>query len=117
MKEVVGKAAVPLSPAVKTEEYVFVSGQVPTQPDGTGQGDIKEQTALCLDKIKELLEKSGTSMKQVVKTTVFITDVQDFQAMNEAYSRYFPEDPPARSCVRADLVIDAQVEIEAIALR
>ncbi len=118
MKEVIGgKVAVPLSPAIKTEEFVFVSGQVPTKADGSIEGGIAEQTAACLEKVKQLLEEAGTSLDKVVKTMVFITDVNDFQGMNAVYARYFPENPPARSCVRADLVIDAKVEIEAIALR
>ncbi len=118
MKEVIGgKVAVPLSPAIKTEEFVFVSGQVSTKPDGSIEGGIEEQTAACLDKVKQLLEEAGTTMDNVVKTLVFITDVKDFQAMNAVYAQYFPQEPPARSCVRADLMIDAKVEIEAIALR
>lgn len=118
MKECIGgKQAVPLSPAVITEDYIFVSGQLPTDASGAVQGDIKAQTAACLDKVKALLEEVGSSLDKVVKTTFFITDKADFAAMNEVYARYFPENPPARSCVVVDLVIDAKVEIEAIALR
>ncbi len=112
-----GKVALPYSPAVITDQYIFVSGQVPTDAAGNVSGGIKEQTALCLDKVKALLEEAGSSLDKVVKVTVFITDKADFAAMNEVYAQYFPEDPPARSCVVADLALDAKVEIEAIALR
>lgn len=107
----------PLSPAIDTDRFVFVSGQVPTDAQGNVSGGIKEQTEVVLNKIKELLAEAGCSMDQVVKTTVFIVDRQDFQGMNEVYGRFFPEEPPARSCVRAELMLDALVEIEAIALK
>jgi 2-iminobutanoate/2-iminopropanoate deaminase len=117
VKEIIGGVqAVPLAAAIKTENFVFVSGQVPTDENGQITGDIKEQTTACLRKIESLLKEAGSSMSNVVKTTVFITDVADFAAMNEAYAQFFDGNPPARSCVRADLVIDAKVEIEAIAI-
>lgn len=114
MKQVFGgKLAVPLSPAIATEDYVFVSGMVPDNLDG----DVKQQTREVLTKVKNLLEQAGSSMDKVVKTTVFLTDMADFPAMNEVYAEFFPNDPPARSTVGVALAIDAKVEIEAIALR
>jgi len=108
-----GPIAIPLSPAVATEGLVFLSGQVPDDPTQSIEG----QTRQVLDKIAALLAEAGSNLGQVVKTTVFLRDVDDFVGMNRAYAAYFPVDPPARSTVRVDLVVDARVEIEAIALR
>lgn len=118
MKKVIGgKLKVPLSPAIKTETLVFVSGQIAADSEGNFPDDIRKQTRIVLKKIESLLHESGISLKEVIKTTVFITDISDFQAMNEVYRTYFPVDPPARSCVRADLMKPGlKVEIEAIAL-
>ena len=114
MRQVHGpKAAVPLSPAISTEDYVFVSGQVPD----SFEDDIGAQTAQVLDKVEALLREAGTSLSNVVKATVFITDRADFQGMNEVYARYFPVDPPTRSTVCVGLVVGAKVEIEVVARR
>jgi 2-iminobutanoate/2-iminopropanoate deaminase len=118
MKECIGqKPRVPYSAAVKVGGFIFVSGQLPTDANGAVQGGIREQTALCLDKVKAILEEAGSSMDKVVKTTVYITDKADFAAMNEVYVQYFPENRPSRACVVAGLVIDAKIEIEAVALQ
>lgn len=109
----------PYSQAVKANGLVFVSGQIPIDP-GTGQfvaGGIAEQTEQVLKNLAALLEASGSSLAQVLKTTVFLADMEEFAAMNEIYGRFFTEEPPARATVQAArLPRDARVEIEAIAL-
>jgi len=80
------------------------------------EGGIEEQTARCLDNIKAILAQAGISMDSVVKTTVFLADMDDFAAMNKVYSSYFKTDPPARSAFQvARLPKNGQIEIEAIA--
>ena len=109
----------PYSQAVKANGLVFVSGQIPIDPS-TGQfvaGGIAEQTEQVLKNLAALLEASGSSLAQVLKTTVFLADMEEFAAMNEIYGRFFTEEPPARATVQAArLPRDARVEIEAIAL-
>jgi 2-iminobutanoate/2-iminopropanoate deaminase len=108
----------PLTPAIATEKYVFVTGQVGSRLDGTYPADISEQTRIALDKMAALLAASESAMNRVVKTTVFITDIADFPAMNAVYATYFPHEPPARSTIGCKLVdAGALVEIEAVALR
>ena len=108
----------PLTPAIATEQFVFVTGQVGSRTDGTYPPDITEQTRVTLDKMAVLLAAAGSSMADVVKTTVFITDIANFAAMNAVYTTYFPHEPPARSTIGCKLVdAGALVEIEAIALR
>lgn len=108
----------PLSQAIVHGDTVYVSGQVPVDPE-TGavvSDDIREQTAQTLENIAAILEAAGTSIDNVVKTTVFLTDMDEFAAMNEVYSEYMGDPRPARSAVEvADLAIDIGVEIEAIA--
>jgi 2-iminobutanoate/2-iminopropanoate deaminase len=109
----------PYSQAVVANEFVFASGQIPIDPE-TGQfveGGIAEQTEQVLRNVSNLLEAAGTSLARVVKTTVFLADMNDFAAMNETYARFFGENPPARSTVQAArLPRDARVEIEVVAL-
>ena len=98
---------------------MFVSGQIPTDPQ-TGQfvaGGIAEQTEQVLKNLKAVLEASGSSLDKVVKTTVFLADMQEFSGMNEVYATFFSGAPPARATVAAaGLPRDARVEIEAVAL-
>ena len=98
---------------------MFVSGQIPIDPQ-TGQfvvGGIAEQTERVLKNLQAVLEAAGSSLDQVVKTTVFLADMKEFSAMNEVYAKYFSEPPPARATVAAaGLPRDARVEIEAVAL-
>ncbi|HVG34016.1 MAG TPA: RidA family protein [Pyrinomonadaceae bacterium] len=115
------KAPLPIGPysqAVVNDGYVFVSGQVPFDPQ-TGEfveGDIAVQTERVLQNISAILLEAGTSLDHVVKTTVFLADMNDFVSMNEAYARYFKSTPPARSTVEvARLPRDARIEIEVIA--
>ena len=109
----------PYAQAIKTEQFIYTSGQLPIDM-ATGEiesGDIKKATKHCLDHVKMILEENGSSMSAVVKTSVFITDINDFAAVNEVYGTYFPSNPPARSCVQvAALPKGAKIEIEVIAL-
>lgn len=108
----------PYSQAVHAGDFVFASGQIPIDPQ-TGEfvaGGIVEQTEQVMRNISALLEAAGTGLDRVVKTTVFLADMNDFATMNEVYARYFSENAPARSTVQAArLPRDARVEIEVIA--
>lgn len=124
MKEIIQtdnapKAIGPYSQAIKANGLIFASGQIPIDPK-TGQfvpGGITEQTEQVLKNLTAVIEAGGSSLSQVLKTTVFLADMQDFVAMNEVYGRFFAELPPARATVQAArLPRDARVEIEAIAL-
>jgi 2-iminobutanoate/2-iminopropanoate deaminase len=109
----------PYSQAVKTNGFIFASGQIPIDPK-SGQfveGGIKEQTKQVLKNLAAVLEAAGSGLNRVVKTTVFLADMQEFGAMNEVYGEFFKDEPPARATVEAArLPRDARVEIEAIAL-
>ena len=123
MKQVVAterapKAIGPYSQAVVHNGLAYLSGQIPLDP-ATGQmveGDIAVQTERVLQNLKAVLEACGSSLGQVLKTTVFLKDMGEFPKMNEVYARYFGENPPARATVEAArLPRDVRVEIEAIA--
>lgn len=109
----------PYSQAIKAGGFVFVSGQIPTDPK-TGEfvsGGIAEQTEQVLKNVSAVLEASGSSLDQVVKTTVFLADMKEFSGMNEVYAKFFSGPPPARATVAAaGLPRDARVEIEVVAL-
>jgi 2-iminobutanoate/2-iminopropanoate deaminase len=108
----------PYSQAIRANQFLFLSGQVALDPkSGEMVGaDIRQQTERTLENIKGMLEAAGGSLLKVVKTTVFLKDMNDFAAMNEVYGRYFSSAPPARSTVQvARLPKDALVEIEVIA--
>jgi 2-iminobutanoate/2-iminopropanoate deaminase len=108
----------PYSQAVKVGNFVYTSGQIPLDPE-TGKlvdGDITAQAERVLNNLSSLLEASGTSIDKVVKTTCFLTNLDDFQAFNEVYARYFGEGQPARSTVEVSrLPAGATVEIECVA--
>jgi 2-iminobutanoate/2-iminopropanoate deaminase len=110
----------PYSQAISAGPFVFCSGQIPLKPE-TGtliEGDISTQTRRVLQNIAAVLRAHGLGMEDVVKTTVFMTDLAKFAEMNAAYAEYFPVDPPARSTIQvAALPKGANVEIEAIALK
>ena len=112
------RAIGPYSQGIRVNGFVFTAGQVALDP-GTGElvaGDIAEQTARALENLRAILIEAGTSMAQVVKTTVFLVDMADFAAMNEVYGRAFGTHRPARSTVAvAALPRGARVEIEAVA--
>ena len=108
----------PYSQAIRSNGFLYVSGQVALDPK-TGEfagSDIRQQTERTLENIKGILEAAGSNMHHVVKTTVFLKDINDFAAMNEVYAKFFTQAPPARSTVQvARLPKDALVEIEVIA--
>ena len=112
------KAIGPYSPAVRAGQLLFVSGQVPLDP-ATGQmveGGIAEQTRRVLDNVGALLKAADRSFADVVRTTIFLADMNDFGAVNEVYGQYFSEPYPARATVQvARLPKDARVEIDVIA--
>jgi 2-iminobutanoate/2-iminopropanoate deaminase len=108
----------PYSQAIKSNGFLFVSGQIaldPTSGEFVGT-DVRQQTERVLENLKAILEAAGTSLKHVVKTTVFLKDMNDFPAMNETYAQYFNTNPPARSTIQAArLPKDALVEIDVVA--
>lgn len=108
----------PYSQAIACGDLLFVSGQGPVDP-ATGEivyGDLQEQVKLTLKNLKAILEAGGSSLDDVLKVTVFLADMDDFEAMNRVYKEYFKEPRPARSCIQAGrLPFDIKVEIEAIA--
>ncbi|RBP44923.1 RidA family protein [Garciella nitratireducens] len=109
----------PYSQGIKIGDIIYTSGQLPIDMN-TGElvtDDIKKATKASLDNVKAILEQAGSSMDKVVKTTVFLKDMEDFADMNEVYANYFSQEAPARSCVQvAKLPKDAPIEIEVIAL-
>ena len=109
----------PYSPAIIAGDIVYVSGQVgfdPVERCFYGE-DAPAQMRGMLENLKNVLTQAGSGLEKVIKTTVFLTDVNDFDTFNEIYREYFPKDPPARSCVQvAALPKGALIEIEAIAL-
>jgi 2-iminobutanoate/2-iminopropanoate deaminase len=113
------KAIGPYSQAVQAGNFLFLSGQIPLDPK-TGElvkEDIRRQTQLVLENIKGVLESRDLGMKDVIKTTIFLKDLGNFNQVNEVYAAYFPSSPPARSTVEvANLPRNAEIEIEAIAL-
>jgi 2-iminobutanoate/2-iminopropanoate deaminase len=110
----------PYSQAIATGELVFASGQIALDP-ALGQlveGDVQAQTRRALENLSAVLLAAGSSLGQIVKTTVFLASMDDFAAMNAVYGEYFTGDPPARSTIAvAALPRGARVEIEAIAVR
>ena len=110
----------PYSQGIDGGSVVITSGQIPVDP-ATGAfpaGGIREQTRQSLKNVQAVLAQAGLSLENVIKTTVFLKDMNDFAAMNEVYASFFEKDPPARSAVQvARLPKDAMVEIEAIAVR
>ena len=131
-RTILGKTIAPYSPAVVFDErLVFVSGQIPDLPKkmgtevNTSKGTaplpkytIAEQAKNALTKLKNVLEQAGAGLDTVLKTTVFLTDMNDFTAFNEVYKGFFPKAPPARSAIGVkDLPLGVNVEIEAIAFK
>jgi len=109
----------PYSQAIRAENFIFLSGQIPIDPS-TGEmirGDIRQQTRQVLENMKGVLESQGLGMQDVVKVNIFLKDMGNFNEMNEVYATYFSSSPPARSTVEvAKLPRNAEIEIEAIAL-
>lgn len=116
--ELAPKAIGPYSQAIVSDGLAFLSGQIPLDPASgeIARGDIAAQTERVLENLKAVLAACGSSLGQVLKTTVFLQDMNEFAGMNEVYARYFPQDPPARSTVQAArLPRDVRVEIDCIA--
>jgi len=109
----------PYSPAIRANGFVFVSGQGPIDIE-TGnlvKGDIAQQTKLVLENIRAILEAANSSLEKIVKTTVYLSDIENFAAMNSIYATYFPSEPPARTTIQAaHLPLGFDIEIDAIAL-
>ncbi|MEW8958000.1 MAG: RidA family protein [Moorella sp. (in: firmicutes)] len=109
----------PYSQAIKVGNIIFTSGQIPIDPQ-SGQvveGGVAAQVARVMDNLQAVLAAAGASLDDVVKTTLYIKDMNDFGTINEVYGRYFTKEPPARSCVEvARLPKDVLVEIEAVAV-
>ena len=110
----------PYSQAIEANGMIFASGQIPIDP-ATGQfveGGIKEQTRQALTNARNILQAAGTDMENVIKTTVYLSDINNFAAMNEVYAQFFTEPFPARSAVAVkDLPKGALVEIEVLAIK
>lgn len=124
MKEIIStehapQAIGPYSQAVRAGNLIFASGQIPIDPETKEfvGGGVAEQTEQVLKNLTAVFEAAGIGLDQIVKTTVFLADMNDFTAMNEVYGKYFAENPPARATVQAArLPRDAKVEIDAIAV-
>ncbi len=107
-----------LSRAIRAGDFVFLTGQIPMidgEPMTTGM--IEDQTRVVLDAIKETLALADCELSDVVKTMVWLTDRADFPGFNAVYAEYFPEQPPARSAVANDLLVDVKVEVEVVAYK
>ena len=108
----------PFAKAVRAGDFVFVSGQIPFGPDGNiVQGGIEAQTRVVLETIAKTLEEAGCTLADVVKNTIWLEDPRDFAGFNKVYAEFFAADPPARATVRSDLMLDAKIEIEALAYK
>jgi reactive intermediate/imine deaminase len=124
MKEIISTNAAPqavgaYSQATTNGDLVFTAGQIPLTPDGELLTDapIAEQTEQALDNVTAVLAEAGASMEDVLKVTVYLDDIEDFEEMNETYAGYFPSEPPARSAVEVGaLPKGAGVEVEAVAV-
>ena len=113
-----GANAIPLSKAVRAGDFVYVSGQ--TANDGKGgivNENIEGQTEIIIKNIEKILNECNCGLEDVIKTTVWISDARDFHRFNSTYASFFPKDKPARSTTVCDLVVDAKIEIEAIAYK
>ena len=125
MKKIIATTAAPAaigpySQGIEGGSIVITSGQLPVDPvtGAFAEGGIAVQTRQSLTNVQAVLAQAGLTMENIIKTTVFLKDMNDFAAMNEVYATFFPENPPARSAVEvARLPKDAMVEIEAIAVR
>jgi 2-iminobutanoate/2-iminopropanoate deaminase len=115
---VIGGRRLSLSRAVRAGDFVFLTGQIPFQ-DGAPMtsGGIEEQTRVVLEAIRSTLAEAGCSLSDVVKSMVWLIDRADFPGFNAVYAEYFPDEPPARSAVVSDLLVDVRVEVEVVAFR
>ncbi len=115
---VIGGRTLSLSRAIRAGDFVFLTGQIPFKGEEVmTEGSIENQTRAVLDDIKATLDEANCELEDVVKTMVWLRDREDFPGFNAVYGEYFPKDPPARSAVVNDLLVDVRVEIEVIAYR
>jgi len=107
----------PYSPAIRAGDFLFVSGQIPLEEHGElVPGGIEEQTKRCLENLRAVLSAAGASFSDLVKVTIYLTDMGDFAAVNRVYGEYFDLAPPARACIQVGaLPKGARIEVEAIA--
>jgi reactive intermediate/imine deaminase len=115
---VIGGRELSLSRAIRAGDFVFITGQVPMQ-DGSPMtgGSIEDQTRACLDCLKDILGQAGCELSDVVKSMVWLKNREDFPGFNAVYAEYFPQQPPTRSALVSDFLIDILVEIECIAYK
>lgn len=110
-------AGLPFSPAIRAGDFIFLSGAIGTRPGTTElvAGDVAAQTRQTLENLRSVLRAAGSDLDDVVKCTVFLVDMRDYDAMNRIYASFFPGDPPARSTMAGSgLALGARVEIECI---
>jgi reactive intermediate/imine deaminase len=114
----IGGRQLSLSRAIRAGDFVFLTGQIPMR-DGeiATSGSIEEQTRIVLDLIQGTLGEAGCELRDVVKSMVWLRERADFPGFDAVYAEYFPEDPPARSAVLSELLVDVRVEVEVIAYR
>jgi reactive intermediate/imine deaminase len=114
----IGGRQLSLSRAIRAGDFVFLTGQIPMR-DGevVTDGSIEEQTRIVLDLIRGTLDEAGCELRDVVKSMVWLRERADFPGFDAVYAEYFPEDPPARSAVLSELLVDVRVEVEVIAYR
>ena len=114
----IGGRVLSLSRAIRAGDFVFVTGQVPMSGgEPMTDGTIEDQTRACLDSLQEILAEAGCDLGDVVKTMVWLKRREDFAGFNTVYAEYFPSEPPTRSALVSDFLIDILVEIECIAYR
>lgn len=111
----------PYSQAIEINGFIYTSGQIPLNPDGSDDklsSDIQTQATQVLENLQAVLQEAGSSLNKVIKTTIFLSDMSDFVAVNEIYANYFKDHKPARSTVAVKtLPKNAKIEIEAIAIK
>ncbi len=115
---VIGGRQLSLSRAIRAGDFVYLTGQIPMR-DGAPMttGTIEEQTRVVLEDIRKTLAEAGCALSDVVKAMVWLTDRADFPGFNAVYSEFFPHEPPARSAVVTDLLVDVRVEVEVVAYK
>lgn len=107
-----------LSRAIRAGDFVYLTGQIPMRDGGPmTTGTIEEQTRVVLEDIRKTLAEAGCALSDVVKAMVWLTDRADFSGFNTVYSEFFPHEPPARSAVVTDLLVDVRVEVEVVAYK
>lgn len=115
---VIGGRQLSLSRAIRAGDFVYLTGQIPMR-DGAPMttGTIEEQTRVVLEDIRKTLAEAGCALSDVVKAMVWLTDRADFPGFNAVYGEFFPHEPPARSAVVTDLLVDVRVEVEVVAYK